>query len=181
MLCPNVFPSLATVSALSTQPPPSPLLSATPGLVCDIAPPFKFGWQVFKPPVRSLTAFNNPFLRLFQPPSSLPKENELLQVVKHFLTFCIVFALIYRTFALHTLMHRRAGMAGTNPATSRLGTWRRRMRCSRCRRRSPCPSLYSVARNISRHGRRPSLQASQRLRHSSLLQVPPPPPRILHL
>jgi hypothetical protein len=58
MLCPNVFPSLATVSALCTEPPPAPLLSATPGLVCDIAPPFKFGWQVSKSPI-ALNVFNN--------------------------------------------------------------------------------------------------------------------------
>lgn len=46
MLCPHMFPCLVNLSALNTEPPPAPLLAALPGSMCDIAPPFKFGWQV---------------------------------------------------------------------------------------------------------------------------------------
>jgi hypothetical protein len=48
MLCPHMFPSLANPSLLNTEPPPFPLFAAVPGVMCEIAPPIKFGWQVLK-------------------------------------------------------------------------------------------------------------------------------------
>ena len=50
MLCPHMFPNLADPSALNTAAPPAPLVAAVPGFACDVAPPFKFGWQVSIPP-----------------------------------------------------------------------------------------------------------------------------------
>lgn len=58
MLCPHMFPCLVNLSALNTEPPPAPLLAALPGSMCDIAPPFKFGWQQS---------------------SAIPKQEELMQ------------------------------------------------------------------------------------------------------
>jgi hypothetical protein len=59
MLCPHVFRNLASISELNIEPPPAPLLSAFPGLVCELAPPVKFGWQV-SPPAAQIYSRSSP-------------------------------------------------------------------------------------------------------------------------
>jgi len=77
MLGPHMFPQLAAASELSIQPPPPPLLPASPGLVCDVAPPLKFGWQVSN---FQTSNYADNLLRMLQAPPAIPQERELVQV-----------------------------------------------------------------------------------------------------
>jgi hypothetical protein len=77
MLGPHMFPQLAAASELSIQHPPPPLLPASPGLVCDVAPPHKFGWQVSN---FQTSNYADNLLRMLQAPPAIPQERELVQV-----------------------------------------------------------------------------------------------------
>ena len=129
MLCPHVFRNLASISELNFEPPPAHLLSAFPALVCELAPPVKFGWQVSPPAARMCAPVHR---RILQPPPALKKENEFVQVCCLVVMLCFVLlivALLKSIFisslmfldlelSLSPLISFDAGIACTNSATS---------------------------------------------------------------